>query len=131
MPQRKKYGKNIKYKKKMKGGNTGVPVAFATPITNAQADKLQVANAVPVKSVQGGSSYNKYNDRVYIGFVTAIGIMGVVWFMISRTLIKHKYSEVLSYGLLGAGVSFSLLLVAFKAIRTSNTLLKIKLQNNK
>lgn len=120
MPQRKKYGKNIKYKKKMKGGNTGVPVAFATPITNAQADKLQVANAVPVKSVQGGSSYNKYNDRVYIGFVTAIGIMGVVWFMISRSLIKHKYSEVLSYGLLGAGVLFSLFLVAFKALRTSN-----------
>ena len=118
MPQRKKYGKNIKYKRKMKGGNIEKPV-FATPITKAQADKLPLADAVPVKPAQGGSSYNKYNDKIYIGFVTGIAIMGVVWFMISRTLIKHKYSEVVSYSLLGAGVLFSLLLVGFKAIRIS------------
>ena len=119
MPQKRKYDKNIKYKRKMKGGNT--PEVVAIPAGD-EADKLPLANAEPIesfKSVQGGSSYNKYNDRIYIGFVTAIGIMGILWFMISRSLIKHKYSEVVSYGLLGTGVMFSLLLVAFKAIRNS------------
>ena len=54
--------------------------------------------------------------------------MGVVWFMISRSLIKHKYSEVVSYGLLGTGVLFSLLVV-FKAIRNSSDSSKKKVPN--
>ena len=126
MPQKRKYDKNIKYKRKMKGGNT--PEVVAIPAGD-EADKLPLANAEPIesfKSVQGGSSYNKYNDRIYIGFVTAIGIMGILWFMISRSLIKHKYSEVLSYSLLGTAVTFSLLLVAFKAIRNSSNSSKNK-----
>ena len=37
--------------------------------------------------------------------------------MISRTLIRHKYSEVVSYSLMGAAVAFSLLLIIFKGVR--------------
>ena len=66
---------------------------------------MPTAVATPVeKSKQGGSSYIKYSDNVYISVVMGIGLMGVVWMMLSRTMIKHKYSEVLSYSLLGIAV---------------------------
>tara|TARA_R110001592_G_scaffold5683_10_gene31209 strand:- start:168 stop:1016 length:849 start_codon:yes stop_codon:yes gene_type:complete len=80
----------------------GIPVAKATPIA---------------KSKQGGSSYTKFDDDIYISMVMAVGFMGVIWFMISRTMIKHKYSEVLSYSLMGIGVILSLFLIIFKGVR--------------
>jgi hypothetical protein len=80
----------------------GIPVAKATPIA---------------KSKQGGSSYQKYSDSAYIAVITAIGLMGILWFMISRSMIKHKYSEVLSYSLLATGVFLSLFLIIFKGVR--------------
>ena len=135
MPNKKKFGKNIKLKRKMKGGALGdidepltpnkdgaavveatdvMPVAKATEAPKAKA----VAIATPVgKSKQGGSSYVKYSDNVYISVVMGIGLMGALWFIISRTLITHKYSEVVSYSLMGAGVLFSLLLIIFKGVR--------------
>ena len=135
MPNKKRFGKNIKLKRKMKGGALGdidepltpnkdgaavveatdvMPVAKATEAPPAKA----VAVATPVgKSKQGGSSYVKYSDNVYISVIMGIGLMGVLWFIISRTLIKHKYSEVVAYSLMGAGVLFSLLLIIFKGVR--------------
>lgn len=150
MPNKKKFGKNIKLKRKMKGGalekgdvdyvpeNDGsavwvnddkspmttpsapplqkapIPVAKATPVAKA----IPVAKATPIaKSRKGGTSYTKFNDDIYISIVMAIGFMGVIWFMISRSMIKHKYSEVLSYSLMGIGVILSLFLIIFKGVR--------------
>ena len=137
MPNKKKFGKNIKLKRKMKGGALGdidepltpnkdgaavveatdvMPVAKATEAPKAKA----VAIATPVgKSKQSGSSYAKYSDNVYISVVMGIGLMGAIWFIISRTLITHKYSEVLSYSLMGFAVTMSLLLIIFKDSSTS------------
>ena len=79
---------------------------------------IPVAKATPIaKSKQGGSSYTKFDDDIYISMVMAVGFMGVIWFMISRTMIKHKYSEVLSYSLMGIGVILSLFLIIFKGVR--------------
>ena len=128
MPNKKKFGKNIKLKRKMKGGalEEGHPdyvpdKADAMPVAKA-TDAMPTAVATPVatpvgKSKQGGSSYIKYSDNVYISVVMGIGLMGVVWMMLSRTMIKHKYSEVLSYSLLGVAVTMSLLLIIFKGVR--------------
>ena len=82
-------------------------------------EKVPTAKAPPpiVKSKQGGSSYKKFDDDIYISMVMAVGFMGVIWFMISRTMIKHKYSEVLSYSLMGIGVILSLFLIIFKGVR--------------
>ena len=119
MPNKKRFGKNIKLKRKMKGGaleeghpdyvpDKDVPVASEAP----------VADATPVdKSVSGGSSYQRYSDNIYISAIMGVGVMGAVWLMISRTLIRHKYSEVVSYSLMGAAVAFSLLLIIFKGVR--------------
>ena len=153
MPNKKKFGKKSKLKRKMKGGWRGdhndMPEDHPEP-TPAQVkrvmaiqnrmekraeasvkpsapplEKVPMAKpAIPVtkgtpiaKSKQGGSSYQKYSDSAYISVIMAIGLMGVVWFMISRSMIKHKYSEVLSYSLLAMGVFFSLSLIIFKGVR--------------
>tara|TARA_B100001250_G_scaffold322071_1_gene285256 strand:+ start:32 stop:805 length:774 start_codon:yes stop_codon:yes gene_type:complete len=131
MPNKKRFGKNFKLKRKMKGGaleeghpdyvpDKDVSVASEAPVAKAtEAPQAKaVAVATPVgKSKQGGSSYQKLSDDMYISVIMGIGIMGVVWFMISRTMIRHKYSEVLCYSLLGVAVAFSLLLIIFKGVR--------------
>ena len=60
---------------------------------------------------KGGSTYNKYADSIYLNGISAVGVVGFVWMMVSRSLIRHKYSEALSYGLMEAGVTFSLFLI--------------------
>ena len=144
MPNKKKFGKNIKLKRKMKGGalekghpdyvpeddgsavwvnedKSPMAAPSAPPLEKAAipvAKAVPVAKATPVgKSKQGGSSYVKYSDNVYISVVMGIGLMGAIWFIISRTLITHKYSEVLSYSLMGFAVTMSLLLIIFKGVR--------------
>jgi len=123
MPNKKRFGKNIKLKRKMKGGALEegdpdyVPDKVDAPVSETK-DVMPTAVATPVeKSKQGGSSYTKYSDNVYISVVMGIGLMGVVWMILSRTMIKHKYSEVLSYSLLGVAVTMSLLLIIFKGVR--------------
>ena len=115
MPNKRKFGKNSKLRRKMKGGNVPVddipsapPLEPATPLQSKPISR----------SVEGGkSSYVKLTDDVYVSIIMAIGLMGVLWFMISRSMIKHKYSEVLSYSLLAVGVFFSLSLIIFKGVR--------------
>lgn len=94
--------------KKMRGGN---PVAGPT-----QGPAPTGAPASPGPKT-GGSSYNSYTDNVFLSVSSGIGLVGVMWFGISRSIIKHKYSEALSYALLGLGVLSSLFLIMFKGIR--------------
>ena len=134
MPNKKKFGKKSKLKKKMKGGapgdinepltpNKGAAIIEATdarPVAKATASP-STAVATPVgKSKQGGSTYNKYADSIYINGITAFGVVGFVWMMISRSLLRHKYSEAVSYGLMELAVTFSLFLIFFKRVRNMN-----------
>ena len=119
MPNKKRFGKNIKLKRKMTGGalEEGHP-DYVPDKDVSVASEAPVADATPVgKSVSGGSSYQRYSDNIYISVIMGIGIMGAVWLMISRPLIRHKYSEVVSYSLMGAAVAFSLLLIIFTGVR--------------
>jgi len=122
MPNKKKFGKNIKLKRKMKGGalEEGHP-DYVPDKDVSVASEAPVADATPAavdgRSVSGGSSYQRYSDNVYISAIMGVGIVGAIWLMISRTLIRHKYSEVVSYSLMGAAVAFSLLLIIFKGVR--------------
>lgn len=115
MPNKKKFGKNSKLKRKMKGGN--VPIDAGSEVVNKPIPTPLQSKPIS-RSVEGGkSSYAKLSDNVYVSVIMAIGLMGVLWFMISRSMIKHKYSEVLSYSLLAVGVFFSLSLIIFKGVR--------------
>lgn len=98
--------KNIKLKKSMKGGNIDV----------VDSEKIGEMDQ-PLTKTQTGSSYNKYSDNLYINGITAIGLVGILWMGISRVFIRHIRSEVLSYSLMEASVTFSLLLIFFKGVR--------------
>ena len=118
MPNKKKFGKN----RKMKGGAPGDlnepivgRVATASDKSLPQTEAIPVA--IPTKNVTGGSSYQRYSDNIYISVIMGIGIMGAVWLMISRSLIRHKYSEVVAYSLMGVAVILSLFLIIFKGVR--------------
>jgi len=127
MPNKKKIGKKSKLKRKMKGGaewvnddKSSIATPSAQPLEKVPMAKpgIPVTKTTPIaKSKQSGSSYQKFDDDIYISMVMAVGFMGVIWFMISRTMIKHKYSEVLSYSLMGIGVILSLFLIIFKGVR--------------
>jgi len=125
MPNKRKFDKKSKLKRKMKGGALGDINEPLTPDkgrVNKATDDMPVAVATPVgKSKQGGSSYNKYSDSLYINGISALGIVGFVWMMVSRSLIRHKYSEAVSYGLIEASVSLSVFLIFFKGVRTAFT----------
>ena len=43
--------------------------------------------------------------------------MGVIWFLLTRSLVKHKYSEVVSYGMISISILISLLLVLIAGLR--------------
>jgi hypothetical protein len=120
MPNKKKFGKN----RKMKGGAPGDlnepivgRVATASDKSLPQTEAIPVTSATPTKNVTGGSSYQRYSDNIYISVIMGIGIMGAVWLMISRSLIRHKYSEVVAYSLMGVAVILSLFLIIFKGVR--------------
>lgn len=145
MPNKRKFGKNRKLKRKMKGGALGdidepltpnkdgaavveatdvMPVAKATEAPKAKA----VAVATPVgKSRSGGvSDYGSLNMKYFIYGVSAIGFMGVLWFFLSRSMIRHEYSEAVSYGLIALAIFFSffmVLLAGLKSMRAGSGIL--------
>lgn len=114
MPNKKKFKKN----RKMKGGKQEEPILgqVVNPGDSNTADSAKVV-AIDGKSLDGGSNYAKFSDDIYINVIMMIGLMGVIWMMISRTIIRHKYSEVIAYGLIGVAVTFSCLLILFKGVR--------------
>ena len=142
MPNKSKFRKNRKLKRKMKGGALGdidepltpnkdgaavveatdvMPVAKATEAPKAKA----VAVATPVgKSRSGGvSDYGSLNIKYFTYGITSIGIMGVLWFFLSRSMIRHEYSEALSYSIIALAIflSFFLVLIAgLKSIRAGS-----------
>ena len=119
MPRRGKK-KAIKRRKNMRGGAIpGDPdyEGDVNPVPSAPpTSKLEPIESSK-RTLSGGSTYGKYNDNVYIKLVLAIGLMGMVWFFLSRSLIRHKYSEVVSYSLIAMSVLVSLLLVLITGIK--------------
>ena len=69
------------------------------------------------EEIQHAESYPRYSDDLYIKFMSAIGIMAMLWFLISRNLIRHKYSEVLCYGLMSFAMLVSLFLVLIAGVK--------------
>ena len=115
--------KKNKKKRKMKGGsmdsNLNEQLLTKNPISS---DKNMSNNAFlsKTKSKRGASksTYKKYNTGLFITILSAFSIVGVVWFFISRSLVRHKYSEALSYGLMAFSVLLSLILVIIAGIKT-------------
>jgi len=113
MPSKMKFGKNSKLKGKMRGGmldDAGV---------EGNVPSVQTDTASMTQRSQAGSSYTSFSDQTYISIIVSIGIGGLIWMAVSRAIIRHKYSEVVAYGLIGAAITFSLLLILFKGVRNT------------
>ena len=111
MPSKMKFGKNSKLKGKMRGGNLDNAAGEASA-------PLMPSEAAPVATrSQMGSSYTNFSDQTYISVIIGIGLVGVIHMAVSRAIIRHKYSEVVAYGLIGVAITFSLLLILFKGVR--------------
>ena len=102
MPNKSKFRKNRKLKSKMKGGKAEGPDSEPNaPEAPPIASELPVAFATPVtKSGSGKSDYGSLNINYFIYAISAIGIMGIAWLFLSRSMIRHEYSEALSYSLI-------------------------------
>ena len=88
-----------KIKKNMKGGAEPVPSA----VNNDSLSKNQIGSSV--------STYGKYNHNLFLWAILMIGTAGFIWFLISRSLITHRNSEAISYGIMALGVVLSVFLL--------------------
>ena len=114
MPNKTKFRKNRKFKSKMKGGKAEGPDSEA----NASED-LPIAFATPVtKSGSGKSDYGSLNMNYFIYGISAIGIMGIAWLFLSRSMIRHEYSEALSYSLIALAIFLSFFIVMFAGLKS-------------
>ena len=81
------------------------------------------APEAPVAKSGGQTDYGSLNIKYFTYGITSIGIMGVLWFFLSRSMIRHEYSEALSYSIIALAIflSFFLVLIAgLKSIRAGS-----------
>ena len=106
MPTKLKFRKNRKLKSKMKGGNAEGPGDEAPGAPEARS--LPTEKDAPVKSKSGGETdYGSLNIKYFTYGITSIGIMGVLWLFLSRSMIRHEYSEALSYSIIALAIFLS------------------------
>ena len=120
MPNKTKFRKNRKLKSKMKGGKVeGPDTEPNAPEAPPIASELPVAFATPVtKSGSGKSDYGSLNINYFIYAISAIGIMGIAWLFLSRSMIRHEYSEALSYSLIALAIFLSFFIVMFAGLKS-------------
>lgn len=111
MPKRKCARRRVR--KNMRGGRPIVESTNEISTENNDSPK----QVTKTQEGSGVSTYQKYDDNLFIKFVLAIGLMGVIWFLLTRSLVKHKFSEVISYGMISVAVLISLLLVLIAGLR--------------
>ena len=138
MTNKSNFRKKKRLKNKMKGGNGPefIPVPGGAQ-TMKEFEKFHASNQNnrPTKSKSSGSKYDRAKEKVskiaktagavaaiasnygeykmsfFLYVIVSIGLVGVGWLLVSRNLIRHEYSESLSYGLISLAVSMSFFLV--------------------
>ena len=117
----------VRHKRKLKGrqnmkGGAGEEAVTTTGSALAYGTRPTLTRQKASRNLTGGSSYPRYTDNLYLTFMLALGVVGIIWFILSRSLIRHKFSEVLCYSLFIGSIVISLfliLLVGVKRVKTS------------
>jgi len=65
----------------------------------------------------GGSVYARFTNNIFLKWIFALSIIGILWFIISRSLIRHKYSEVLCYGLMSLAILVSMVMLLISGVK--------------
>jgi hypothetical protein len=133
MVRKRKFGKNSKLKYKMKGGEE-VKASEYIPMPGAKTQedfekfhKNNPLNFNPPKEKRNlsrrlkaagavVSNYGSYKMSFFVSVISAIGIVGIGWLLVSRSIIRHKNSEALSYTLISLAVFLSFFLVLVSAL---------------
>jgi hypothetical protein len=71
-----------------------------------------------IESPSGG--IGGIEDKIFLTGATSVGVVGIMWYLITRSILRHKYSEAVSYSIIFAGVLFSIILVFFRYIANLN-----------
>lgn len=100
-----------KFRKKMKGGMTQREAEKAAAISYG-------GDAAPVAKSGGQSDYGSLNMNYFIFGISAIGLMGIAWLFLSRSMIRHEYSEALSYSLVALAIFLSFFMVMFAGLKS-------------
>lgn len=118
MPNKQKFRKNRKLKNKMKGGQAEGAEPKVPPLPT-ENDTIPAAKATPVRQQTGSakSDYGSLNMNYFIFGISAIGLMGIIWLFLSRSMIRHEYSEALSYSLVALAIFLSFFMVMFAGIK--------------
>ena len=131
MTNKRKFRKNRKLKSKMKGGRYDGPEVEAAGPSDKSLEAAPVAKPIPiakpipaakvvgVRSKSGGvSDYGSLNMDYFILFIAAIGGMGIIWLFLSRSMIRHEYSEALSYSIVALAIFLSFFIVMFAGLKS-------------
>lgn len=89
--------KNKKFKRRQKGGS---------PISENLAPQQKTMTAGSNKPTWG-----KYNHTIFLWVILMLSVAGLVWFLLSRSLITHRHSEAISYGLMAVSVVLSVFML--------------------
>lgn len=114
MVKKRKIGKNSKLKYKMKGGRP-LDVTEKINTSNENSEKPGLAKTALTAGAMV-SNYGNYKMSFFVNVISAIGIVGIGWLLVSRSLIRHKNSEALSYTLISLAVFFSFFFVLVSAL---------------
>lgn len=119
MPNKSKFRKNRKLKTKMKGGQAEGAEPKVPPLPT-ENDMIPVAKATPVRQQTGSAKtdYGSLNVKYFTYGITSIGIMGVLWLFLSRSMIRHEYSEALSYSIIALAIFLSFFLVLIAGLKS-------------
>lgn len=118
MPNKSKFRKNRKLKSKMKGGNAIGPGKEAQVAPEDAAVPVAKATLVREQSGSAKSDYGALNMKYFIFAISAVGLMGIAWLFLTRSMIRHEYSEALSYSLVALAIFFSFFMVMFAGLKS-------------
>ena len=119
MTNNRKFRKNRKLKTKMKGGQAEGAEPKVPPLPT-ENDMIPVTKATPVSQQTGSAKtdYGSLNIKYFTYGITSIGIMGVLWLFLSRSMIRHEYSEALSYSIIALAIFLSFFLVLIAGLKS-------------
>ena len=115
-----RHKRKLRDRQNMKGG-AGEEAVMTTGAALAYGSRPTLTRQKASRNLTGGSSYPSYTDNLYLTFMLALGVVGIIWFILSRSLIRHKFSEVLCYSLFIASIVISLFLILIAGVKRIKT----------
>lgn len=103
-----KMTKNKKIKRRQKGGRIDEEWYSYSENLASEGTSMTAGSNV--------TNYGKYNHKIFLWIILMTGTTGFIWFLLSRSLITHIYSEAISYGVMGVAIVISVFMLISIAV---------------